>query len=516
MSLLLGIDVGTTNTKAALFDSETGQVVAVASRPTVTHHPRPDWGEYDPAELWQGIVAAVREATAGRAADVRAVGVASMGEAGVPIGEQGRYLYPIIVWHDPRSEPQSRRWFDWLGNRRVFTITGQPIQTKFTVNKLLWLRENRPDVFAQMRKWLCIEDFALWKLAGVYATDYTVASRTMAFDQRERRWSPEILAHVGVEADLFAQPFPSGTVVGRVTPEAAAATGLSPGTLVVTGGHDHLCGAFAVGTLEPGCLLNSLGTAEACLVLTDVYRPDERLLSSGYSHYAYVLRERYVLHFGLTASGGLLDWFVRQLCPEAAEAAEDRAQAFSSLLAAAAGVPAGAEGLFWLPHLKGSGSPWFDDLSRAAMVGLSDVHTRAHMVRGLLEGLSYWMRENLDTLTEVAGVPAGGEIVAIGGGSRAALWMQIKADVTGRPVRVAELPEAVAVGAALLAGLGAGVFASPAEAAGSVVLTSTLYEPDPGRHAAYTEFYEAVYRELYPSLRGLNQRLHRFFAAGRA
>lgn len=511
MSYLLGIDIGTTNTKAVVYDPSRGQVVAVASRPTVTHHPRPEWSEYDPAELWRGVVEVVREAAAGRAADIRAVGVASMAEAGVPIDGQGRYLYPIICWHDPRSEPQSRRWHEWLGAQRVFEITGQPIQVKFTVNKLLWLKDHAPEVWRAMRKWLCIQDFALWKLTGAYATDYTVASRTMAFDQRARTWSEEILCRVGLPADVFADLRPSGTAVGRVTREAAAETGLVEGTVVATGGHDHLCGAFAAGTLGPGTLLNSLGTAEACLLLTDDYRPDERLLRGGYSHYAYVVPGSYVLTFSLSASGGLLDWFVRQLAPEAAAAGADRRLAFDTLLAAAETVAPGSEGLFWLPHLNGSGSPWFDELSRASMIGLMPAHSRAHMVRALLEGLSYWMRENLDTLVEVAGAPASGEVVAIGGGSRAALWMQIKADVTGRPVRVAQVPEAVAVGAALLAGLGAGVFKSHAEAAGTVVQASTVYQPDPARGAAYQSYYRSIYCELYPALRGLNHRIHEVF-----
>lgn len=515
MGYLLGIDCGTTNTKAVLYDPASGQVLAVASRPTVTHHPLPGRTEYDPAELWQNIVETVREVAAGRAGDVEAVGVASFAEAGVPIDREGRYLYPIIAFHDPRSEPQSRYWHEWLGNERVYEITGQPIQYKFTASKLLWFKENEPEVFARIYKWLCAEDFTIWRLTGAFATDYTIGSRTMALDQRTHRWSEEILSRIGLGPDVFCSPYPSGTVVGRVTAGAAEETGLRAGTPVATAGHDHLCGAFAAGTLGPGALLNSMGTAEACVMLAGAFSPDPRLARAGYSHYAYVIPHQWVLHFGLTASGGMLEWLVQQLAPEAEQSSESRRQAFASLMAAAAAVEPGSDGLVWLPHLNGVGSPWADERSRAAAVGFRPGHGRGHMVRALLESLCYWMRENLEALMEVVETPRDSAITAIGGGSRNPLWMQIKADVTGRSVRVVEVPEAVAVGAALLAGLGAGVFRNPAEAAATVNRPATAYEPDSARVAAYQEYFQNVYRRLYPALRDLNHTLHATFAAKR-
>lgn len=512
---LLGIDVGTTSTKAVLYDPGAGRVVAVASRPTPTHHPRPDRTEFPPAEVWRAIVESVREATAGRATDVRAVSAASMAEAGTLVDRAGRCLYPIIAWHDPRTEPQAARWAERPGPRRVFEITGQTIQAKFSLNKLLWLREHAPEAFRAAHRWLCVEDFALWKLAGVYATDYSIASRTLAFDQRSLGWSDEMLGLARLPTDLFPTAHPSGTAVGQVTPEAAAETGLPAGAAVVTGGHDHLCGSLAAGIVGPGALLDSMGTAEGGLLLAESFDPDERLFRSGYAHYAHVIPGSYVVLFGLTASGGLLEWLVRQICPDAGESAEARARAFAGALEAAGRVPPGADGVFWLPHLSGVGSPWEDERSRAAVVGLTGAHGRGHLARALLEGLSYWLRENLDALGEIVAVPqpGDGEITAIGGGTRAALWMQIKADVTGRRVRVVEVPEAAALGAALLAGVGAGIFASAAEAAASVARTATTYHPDPARSAAYDRYYQAVYRELYPALRDVNWRIHELFRA---
>ena len=511
---LLGIDVGTTNTKAIVYDPAIGKVVAVASRPTATHHPKPEWSEYDPAELWQGIVATIREATAGRAAAIRGVAVGSMAEAGVPIDRAGHYLYPIIVWHDPRSEVQARRWREWLGDERVFEITGQPIQFKFSLNKLLWLRENAPQVLQSLHKWLCIEDFAIWKLSGAYATDYSVASRTLAFDQRRLAWSEEMLARAGLSPAIFPTPHQAGTVVGEVTAAAAAETGLRAGTPVTTGGHDHLCGSFAAGITDKGMLLNSMGTAEACLLMADRFTADARLLHHGYCHYAHIIPDHYVVHFGIVASGGFLDWVVQQTWPEAGESAEGRRRSFAAALAAAAAVPPGSEGVFWLPHLRGGETPWRDEISKAAVVGLRDPHGRGHLVRAAIESLCYWMRENLEEMSAIVDVPEGGEIVAIGGSTRAALWLQIKADVTGRPVRVVEVPEAVALGAALLAGVGVGLFPSYQAAADSVVRSSTLYEPDPARVATYDHYYKEVYRALYTALRDLNHRIHEVFWRG--
>ncbi len=509
MGLLLGIDVGTTNTKAVLYDPALGGVAAVSSRPTVTHHSRPGRSEFDAAEIWQGVVEAIRQTVGTRGTDVKAVAIASFAEAGAPIDAQGNYLYPIIAWHDPRSEPQTHLWRQWLGTEGVYEITGHPIQFKYTAAKLLWLKEHEPDVFARLYKWLCAEDFVIWKMTGEFATDYTIASRTMLFDQRSKSWSKPMLEMIGIDSSVFPKPHQSGTQVGQLSDAAAEATGLRAGLPVVTGGHDHLCGALAAGITGPGALLNSLGTAEACLVLTESFRPNAHLANGGYSHYAYTAPNLFVLHFGLTASGGMLEWLVRQLEPMVATDPAVRRSTFNTLIDEAAAVPAGSQGLVWLPHLNGVASPWTDEQSRACAVGYGPGHGRGHSVRALLESLCYWMRENLEGLTQVADLPADAPITAIGGGSTNELWMQIKADVTGRPVRVVEVPEAVAVGAALLAGVGSGHFANYEEAAGTVNRSGNkVYEANKALKSTYEEGF-GIYRSLYPALREINHRIHK-------
>jgi len=499
--LLLGIDVGTTNTKVVVYDPERGQVVAVAGRPTQTHHPRPEWSEFLADELWEGAAAAVREVVdaVGGPAAIQAVSVASMGEAGVPLDAQQRPLAPLIAWYDLRTEPQAAWWRATFDPFALYSITGQIVEPKYSVNKLLWLREHRPEVFTATRRWLCVEDFILWKLSGEQAIDYSLASRTMLFDQRRLDWSDALLAHAGLRRDLFPPALPSGTRIGRVTAEAAQATGLGTHTVVATGGHDHLVGAFAAGAIRPGGILDSTGTACTLLTVADRFEPQRPLFEAGFETYAHVVAGTYIVLCGyIDAAGGAVEWLARQLFGE---------HGYEAAFRAAEAAPLGAAGALWLPHLLGSGTPHNDPSSRAALVGVRPEHGRGHLFRALLEGLAYWMQQNLDLAGERLGLPADGELLAIGGATRSPFWMQLKADVSGRPVHVPRIEEAVALGAALLAGLGSGLFPSAEAAAASLRADSARYRPDSRATAAYRRRYELVYRRLYPALREINATL---------
>lgn len=506
MSLLVGVDVGTTNTKAVLYDPARGKVLATASRPTITHHPRLGWSEFDPAEVWRGVAEAVREIAAACAPGaVAAIAVASMGEAGVPVGARGDYLYPIIAWYDPRTEPFARWWAGNFDQRRLYEITGLAPRHIYGLNKLLWLRRRRPAVYRALRHWLSMEDFVLWKLTGRFATDYSIASRTMAFDQRKCHWSAEVLATADVPVDIWPEALPSGTVVGPLTPAAAAETGLGVATQAVTGGHDHLCAALAAGLLAPGTVLDSTGTAQAVLAVTGDYQPSDRLRTAGLSLYHYVARGRYVVQAGLSAAGGSLAWLASLLGGAEGEGGAER---YETLLAEAAAVPPGSRGLLWLPHLLGSGSPENDPDSRGALLVRTTSHTRGDLVRSLLEALCYSLRQNVDLLQEATRQDVK-ELIAVGGATKSPLWLQLKADIVERPVRVPLVSEATALGAALLAGLGAGVFADENAAVASLAVPATTYLPD----AAHATLYAALYRELYLPLYPLLQQLSHKLAA---
>jgi xylulokinase len=294
VSYLIGVDVGTTNVKAALYDVARGNLVAIAKRPTITLHPRPEWSEFDADAVWSDIADCLREIAASArqgSRSIAGIAVASMGEAGLPLGRDGTPLYPIMAWYDARGEAFVPRWEATVGADRVYAITGQPLGGLFGINKLMWFSEHRPDLREAMACWLSVEDYVLWRLSGTYATDHSVAARTMAFSPPSHAWSETMLAAAGVPRELMPAPFPSGTCIGTVTAAAAEVTGVPIGTPVVTGGHDHLCGALAVGLLGPGALLDSTGTSQAILTVTRDFVRHPSLARARHASYNYVVPE---------------------------------------------------------------------------------------------------------------------------------------------------------------------------------------------------------------------------------
>jgi xylulokinase len=496
--MLLGVDVGTTNLKVVAYARERGAIAAVARRPTRTRRPRPGSAEFDPGELWAETVAALREIMGAIGpTPIEGIAIGSMGESGVILDAHMRPLAPMIAWYDRRTEEQAAWWRRALDPWTIYQITGVILDGKFSVNHLLWLREHQPERFAVACHWLCVPDFLIWKLCGEQVTDYSIASRTMVFDQQRLDWSTELLERAGLPRALLPVPVPGGTRVGGVSRQAADETGLTPATSVVTGGHDHLVGAFGAGVAQPGSVLDSTGTAAAVLQVTDAFAPHRALFEAGLETYAFVRPHTYAVLGAINLAGGAVEWLVRLLWGDGPEAS---AQAF----AAAEAAPLGSAGSVWLPHLLGSGTPHGDAASRAALVGLRPEHERGHLMRGLLEGLAYWLHDNLELAVQHAGLAPESEVVAIGGATRSSFWTQLKSDVCGRVFCVPELEESVALGAALLAGIGAGVFSNADQAIASVQTERRAFVPRPDATRAYERWYSEVYRRLYPALREIN------------
>jgi xylulokinase len=521
MAYLLGIDVGTTNIKALVYDAETGQVISVSSNPTPLSHPRPEWTEFLPDELWAAVVHSVRDVLsqvpgtepvpeAQRRVKVAAVSVSSMGEAATPLDRDDASLYPFIAWHDPRTEPQARWWEKTVGAEKIHSITGQMLSPIFGVHKMLWLQENRPEIFQNMRHWLCVEDYIIWRLARVYATDYSLASRTMLFDQAQRNWSDELLEIAGISAQVFPPAYPSGTAVGQVTAEAARETGLPQGITVATGGHDHLCAALAMGMLDPGDFLVSIGTSETLVSTSSEFHGGGRVWRSGLCCYCHTVRDRYIFLGGLYSAGSAVDWLGRLVT--GTDTRGETPVPYEELLQEARQARGGEVGVFWLPHFRGSGPPYEDPASRGALIGATPDLGRGELLRALLEGLAFWLRENLDELQAITGVRSA-ELLAVGGGTRNELLLELIAAACDARVTVPDLREATALGAALLAGVGAGVFADEGEAAGSVRYQSKTYQAAPDQVARYDQLYRRVYKELYPTLRDLNRTISELAAA---
>jgi xylulokinase len=498
MSLLLGLDIGTSSIKAGLYDAGLGRVVRLASRPTPVEQPVPGWSEHDPEALYQTVVSCIREVA--MAQPVVGLAASSFAEAGLPLDSAGRPIYPVIAWYDRRTEPQAAWWEATLPLEDMHAITGQRSSPSFGVNKWLWIRENVPGAAAQMSKWLSVPDYILWRLTGEQATDYTMASRTLLFDQRQLNWSDEILGLAGLDVCQLPRVLPGGTPAGAVTRQAAAETGLPVDTVCVLGGHDHLCASFAVGAHRPGVVIDSSGTAQALLALVPGFHTSPHIVKGGYACYAHVVPGQYVLKGGLKAAGGVIDWWARQLSGPDAALSDDVYAALEESAAASVGRWAGP---VWLPHLIGSGTPEGDRHSRGALVGVQIEHNRGDLFRGMLESLAFWVRHNLGAMEMLTGQPVE-QVMLLGGTTRLRLLTQIKADVLDLPVAIPDVPEAAVTGAALLAGLGAGVFQTPAQAVDSLQHEMAVRTPDPSRAAWYDQMYRQVYAPLYGALQDVH------------
>ena len=494
MTLLLGLDVGTTNVKAAVYEPD-GRAVSVAVALTKTHHPRTGRAHHLADELWDQALAAIRDAVAGvpaaRRAEITGIAVASVGEAGVPLDARGEPTAEVIAWYDTRSAPQAERLEARIGRDALFTSSGLSLQPIWSVCKLLWLRDERPDAFARTVRWLMVADWVAYRLCGVQATDHSLASRTHAFHLRDRRWDEALLAEVGLSDGLFAPLVPSGTALGTVLPEVARQTGLAPGTTVAAGGHDHVCGALAAGTVELGTVLNSLGTAEALFLPIVAPIDDPALGREGYTQGAHVVPERYYAFGGQYTTGAAIDWLRSVLGANLP---------YRDMMAAAAAEPVGAGGVTFLPHLRMAAPPVDDPHPGGAFVGLSTDTTAGALTRALLEGLAFQSRESFERLLHHAGLTDVGSLVAIGGVARNDLLMRIKAAVMGRPFAVAHIEEATTLGAAMLGGIGAGTYRDASAAIAALDRPCVPVTPDPASAPTYDALYDQVFRPLYSAL----------------
>jgi xylulokinase len=491
---LVGIDVGTTNTKTVIFDVETGHISAVGNSRTITRHPVSDWSEFDAEDVWGTVLQSIQAAVlqCDRPERIRAISVASMGESAFPVDADGNVLHAAIAWYDQRTVPEARWWENTAGRERIFTITGHIPRPTYGVNKLLWLRNHLPHVFERMHHWLSIEDFVLWKLSGIFATDYSIASRTMLFDQHTLTWSESLLEQAGMPVAWFPPAFPSGTAIGSVSKEVAERTGLPQHAIVTTGGHDHLCGALAAGVTQPGQLLESIGTASVLLAVSNSFRPSPELLAAGCTSYANVVRHTYANLGTLDFAGGALEWIVTLLYGQGKQPTVSP-EIYARALREAVEVPPGAHGAITIPSFLGSGTPYGQSSARGAILGLTPSHSRPELVRALMEGLAFWLRDNIAMFYSLGIASLKSEIAVIGGATQAAPLLQIKADITGRPIKVPQITEAAATGAALLAGMGTNIFHSVEEAVSSVLYTVQIYEPDTQAVEKYNIIYEHTY-----------------------
>ncbi|HYL94292.1 MAG TPA: xylulokinase, partial [Terriglobales bacterium] len=482
----LGIDVGTGGTRAVVV-SERGQVVAAASGEHAHFTSRQTgWAEQDPRDWWRATQEAVRAALAqGVAAEsIGAVGFSGQMHGAVLLDEHDEVLRPAIIWCDQRTALQCREITEKIGAKRLIELTANPALTGFTLPKLLWVREHEPELWARVRTVLLPKDYVRFRLTGERGMDVADASGTLLFDVAHRRWSPEVAQALEINEGLLPPVVESPEVVGGISAEAARETGLKPGTLVVAGAGDQAAGAVGLGVVRPGTVSATIGSSGVVFAATD--RPALDPLGRVHTFCHAVPGRWHVM--GVTQGGGLsLRWFRDQF----GAASDDGRDAYERLCAEAAKVPAGAAGLLWAPYLMGERTPHLDPEARAALVGLTASHKRAHVVRAILEGVAFSLRDTL-TIFEEMRVPVQ-SIRLGGGGARSPVWRQIQAEIYGRTVELAAAEEGAAYGAALLAGVGSKVWPDvPAACQVAIKITGST-QPDPAQVEAYRNAYP-IYR----------------------
>ena len=485
----LGIDTSTTSSKALLIDND-GKVVAVESSPHTLQTPKPLWSEQDPLEWWNAVSASIRSVL--QKAGVGGEGIGAVGLTGqmhglVLLDETGNVLRPAILWNDQRTQSQCDEIHRRIGKEKFIQITGNVALTGFTAPKILWVKENEPHVFAKAKHVLLPKDYIRYRLTGEYAMDKADGAGTVLFDLKSRDWSDEVLSALDIPRAWMPKTFEGTEFTGTVTEEAASLTGLKVGTPVAAGGGDQAAGAVGVGAVEAGVVALTVGTSGVVFATTPsaLIEPDGRL-------HAFCHAVPGMWHFMgvMLSAAGSLQWYRDTLAPEVS---------FDDLLKESETIPAGSEGLQFLPYLSGERTPHPDPLARGAFIGLTLRHSRAHMTRAVLEGVSFGLKDSF-TLIQNAGLGAITQVRASGGGTKSALWRQILASVLDAELVTVNTTEGGAYGAALLAGVGAGAWSDVVSACKICVKITGSTQPDPVQVDVYRSSY-AVYRELYPALK---------------
>jgi xylulokinase len=503
MSVTLGIDIGTSGTKALAVDRR-GAILASALETYPCYFPKPLWSEQDPEDWWQATIRAVRK-TMGKArikpADVKAIGLSGQMHGSVFLDRNDRVIRRAILWNDQRTAAECAEMEDRVGGRaNLIKLVANPALTGFTAPKILWLRNHEPRHFDKTRKVLLPKDEIRRRLTGEYATEVSDASGMLLLDVAGRKWSKKLLAALDLDIDSLARCYESEEVTGRLTPEAAKLLGLTTDCVVVGGAGDCAAGAVGNGIVARGVLSTSIGTSGVMFVHCDEVKIDPLGRVHTFCHAVH--GKWHIMGVNLSA-GGSLQWFRNALCrgagiPACRGQTRMSAPPYDLLADEAQAVPPGSEGLFFLPYLSGERTPHADPDARGCFVGLTVAHTRGHLVRAIMEGVTYSMRDSLEII-EGLGVPAR-QIRASGGGSRSPLWRQIQADVFGRKVVTTGSEEGAAYGVALLAAVGAGFFKNIEEACTATI--RVVSETSVGRPAKkYYDRAFPVYQQLYRSLK---------------
>ena len=496
---MLGCDVGSQGTNVAVYGAD-GRLVASSYRPYDLAFPNPGWAEQDP-DLWVnavrgGVAAVLAEVPEGPSA-VKGISFGSQLDGMVVCDGSGAPLRPALIWMDRRAEAQSAALAERMASDEFYRHVGANLDSSHAVFKALWVRDEEPQVFARAEHLMPPGSYVLWKTSGVLAVDYSNASSLALLDPRTRAWSAEVLDATGIDRAMLPELGAATQAVGTVTSAFAEATGLDPSTIVAIGSGDEMAATLGAGVFAPGEVCDVVGTAEPVCAASAEPREDPTMLVECHPH---ADPDAWLLENPGFVSGGNLRWWRDQFAPiERGAEAEGLGDAYDLLSREAERIPAGAEGLVFLPAMQGAMAPEWNGAARGVFYGLTLAHSRAHMTRAVLEGSAFGLRDILEAMT-AAGLDVR-RLTIVGGGAKGPLWRQIKADVTGLPVRVPVSVETTATGAAILAAVGSGVHGSVVDAVDAfVAFRPEQHEPDPERREIYDEAYRR-YRDVYFALK---------------
>jgi xylulokinase len=499
MSIYLGIDIGTSGTKT-LAMREDGRILASATETYGLSTPKPGWSEQNPEDWWQATIRSVQRVisdTQARPTDVKGIGLSGQMHGSVFLDKTHKVIRPALLWNDQRTQAECEEIEERAGGRKkLIKLVANPALTGFTAPKILWLRNHEPRNFDRVRQVLLPKDYVRFRLTGEFATEVSDASGTLLLDVRRRQWSKQLLSLLDLDPSLLPTVYESDEVSGRVISQIAVELGIAPGTPVVGGGGDQAAGAVGNGIVRRGVVSATMGTSGVVFAHSDEVQIDP----AGRVHtFCHAVRGKWHVMGVVLSAGGSLQWYRDEFCQaEVAAAAQDGVDPYEKITAIAAQAPAGSEGLFFLPYLTGERTPHADPYARGAWIGLTRRHGRSHLIRSVIEGATYAMRDSLEIIKGL-NIPVK-EIRVSGGGARSSFWRQVQADIYGQKVSIINAHEGPAFGVALLAAAGTGAYRDVVEACNATIQTVDTTAPEAPARKAYQSAYPH-YGRLYTALK---------------
>lgn len=495
--LLLGIDIGTSACKAAVFNLE-GKVVAQSTKAYKVYYPQQGYAEQDPYTWWDAVTDAIKEIVATGNIDpnsIAGIGVDGQSWSAIPVDKAGNVLYNTPIWMDLRSASICESVKEKIGSERIFQISGNSFEPTYSTPKILWFKENKPEVYNNTYKFLQSNSYIVYRLTGVMSQDVSQGYGLHCFNMRTGVWEDKFCEELGIDREKLPEIYKCHHVVGEVTGKASEETGLPKGIPVVAGGLDACCGTLGAGVIENGQTQEQGGQAGGMSICLDKVVAHPKLILS-----YHVIPDLWLLQGGTVGGGGCIKWFKQELGAYESNIEEQTGKsAFQTMDMEAALVKPGSEGVIFLPYMAGERSPIWDKHAKGIYFGLGYDKTRSHMIRAIFEGTAYALKHNLDTAAEVGADV--NELIAMGGAANSRIWTQIKADITGKSIKVAASDTATTMGAAILAGIGTGLYKDFADAKARTAIITRVHEPDMKAHIQYKKYYE-LYLELYEKLKG--------------